>query len=100
LLNLFSCNLDWEVCFKHLLNGPISKVSKSSEGTDDSLQFAVLYHSIENDNILHYIRVYYLVTTTVSGITTTSSEYKDLLLPGNTMINAISLEQDSILFSR
>jgi hypothetical protein len=29
-----------------------------------------------------------------------SFEYKDLKLPGNTMVNAISLEQDSILYSR
>lgn len=81
--------IDWQICFKHLLNGPISKVSTS---ISEETQFAVLYHVIENDDIRHFIRVYYLASET--------SEYKDLLLPGNTMINAISLEQDSILFSR
>lgn len=82
---------EWEICHSHLLEGPISKLSKSPEGTD-ALQFAVLYHVIQNDTIQHYARIYYFVNNT--------SEYKDVLFPGNTLINAISLEKDMILYSR
>ncbi|KAI8081208.1 hypothetical protein BDF21DRAFT_27843 [Thamnidium elegans] len=57
---------------------------------------AILYHVLENEEIKHFARLYYWVHDN-DAIT---SEYKDLLLPGNTMIHAISLEQDSILYSR
>lgn len=83
------------MCFKHLLSGPITKISKSAEGTD-SHHFAILYHVMEGQDIKHFVRLYYFVTDNHD----TTSEYKDLLLPGNTMINAISLEQDTILYSR
>ncbi|KAI9273218.1 hypothetical protein EDC94DRAFT_510948 [Helicostylum pulchrum] len=57
---------------------------------------AILYHVLENDEIKHFIRLYYWV----HGNDAITSEYKDLLLPGSTMIHAISLEQDSLLYSR
>ncbi|CEP20122.1 hypothetical protein [Parasitella parasitica] len=75
--------------------GPITKVSKSPEDSG-SVQFAVLYHLLENDNVQHFVRVYYLANDS----STINFEYKDILMPGNTMINAISLEKDSILFAR
>ncbi|KAI8979739.1 hypothetical protein BDF20DRAFT_871364 [Mycotypha africana] len=98
---------DWEICFKHILSGPITKVVKAPEDSP-TVQFAVLYHTVENDTIRHYIRVYYILPSTSvsnpiannSDDTTKTYHYKDILLPGNTDINAISLEQDSILFSR
>ncbi|GAN04455.1 hypothetical protein MAM1_0064c03915 [Mucor ambiguus] len=89
---------EWENCFKHLLSGPITKVSKSPEDSD-SVQFAVLFHILENDTIKYFLRVYYLANDN-SGDTVMSYEYKEILMPGNTMINAISVEHDSILFSR
>lgn len=82
---------EWEICHSHLLEGPISKLSKSPEGTD-TLQFAVLYHVIKNDTIQHYARIYYFANN--------ASEYKDVLFPGNTLVNAISLEKNMILYSR
>lgn len=85
----------WEPLSTHVLDGPISKVSKSAEGTEP-LQFAVLYHVIEDQDIRHCTRVYYFAST--NGVTT--SEYKDFMFPGSTMINAISLEQNSILYAR
>lgn len=87
--------LEWQVCFKHLLSGPITFVSKPAEGTDLH-QMAVLYHVLENEEIKHFVRLYYWLHDKDS----ITSEYKDLLLTGNTMIHAISLEHDSILFSR
>ncbi|KAL0143409.1 hypothetical protein V8B55DRAFT_1477271 [Mucor lusitanicus] len=74
---------EWENCFKHLLSGPITKVSKSPEDSD-SVQFAVLFHILKNDTLKHFVRL----------------RIQGDLMPGNTMINAISLEQDSIVFSR
>lgn len=86
---------EWEPLFTHVLDGPISKVSKSAEGTEP-LQFAVLYHVIEDQDIRHCTRVYYFAST--NGVIT--SEYKGFMFPGSTMINAISLEQNSILYAR
>lgn len=86
-----SVKIDWEVCFKHLLRGPISQVSKAP-GDTGAIQFATLYHQVEDDIIKHYVRIYYLVND--------SFEYKDVLLPGNTMVTALSLEQESIIYSR
>ncbi|KAL9543741.1 hypothetical protein MBANPS3_007966 [Mucor bainieri] len=88
---------DWEDCFNHLLSGPITIVSKSPEGSD-SVQFAVLFHILEKDRVKHFVRVYYLANDN-DGVAI-KFEYKDVLMPGSTKINAISLEQDSILFSR
>ncbi|KAI7896858.1 uncharacterized protein EV154DRAFT_410731 [Mucor mucedo] len=51
---------------------------------------------MDDQDIKHFVRLYYFSTDNHG----TTSEYKDLLLPGNTMINAISLEQDTILYSR
>ncbi|CAO3636428.1 unnamed protein product [Mucor hiemalis] len=85
----------WEPLSTHVLDGPISKVSKSAEGTEP-LQFAVLYHVIEDQDIRHFTRVYYFTFTNGS----ISSEYKDFMFPGSTMINAISLEQNSIIYAR
>lgn len=51
---------------------------------------------MDDQDIKHFARLYYFITDSHG----TKSEYKDLLLPGNTMINAISLEQDTILYSR
>ncbi|KAI7899728.1 uncharacterized protein BX663DRAFT_520223 [Cokeromyces recurvatus] len=82
---------DWEICFKHVLDGPITKFSKSAED-DGPVQFGVLYHKLEEDHIRHYVRVYY--------ISNMKYEYKNAILPGTTKINAISIEQDSILYSR
>lgn len=84
------------MCFKHLLSGPITKISKSPEDSE-SLQFAILYHTYKDDNIEHIVRVYYIAVDQTGHH---NFEYKDLKLPGSTMINAISLEQDSILYSR
>jgi hypothetical protein len=53
--------------------------------------FAILYHQIHDDRSHHYVRIYYH---------TDKFEYKDILLPGTIWVNAISLEQDSLLFSR
>ena len=61
------------------------------------MQFAVLYHTLENDNVQHFVRVYYLAN---NDNATLNYEFKDILMPGNTMITAISLEQDSLLFAR
>ncbi|OBZ82555.1 hypothetical protein A0J61_09396 [Choanephora cucurbitarum] len=82
---------EWETCFKHLLRGPISRVGRMPEGNEGA-QFAVLHHLIEDDEVQHLVRVYYHVEN--------QYHYKDLILPGNTMVDAISLENDSILFSR
>ncbi|KAI8360877.1 hypothetical protein EDC96DRAFT_445078 [Choanephora cucurbitarum] len=59
---------------------------------NEGAQFAVLHHLIEDDEVQHLVRVYYHVEN--------QYHYKDLILPGNTMVDAISLENDSLLFSR
>ncbi|KAL0084326.1 hypothetical protein J3Q64DRAFT_1747085 [Phycomyces blakesleeanus] len=92
----------WVETFKHQLRGPISSISvvPPSEIADEAneLVFAVLYHALEDEEAQHFVRVYYLPKLTATHIPT--FEYKDILLPGNTWVNAFSLEHHSILFSR
>lgn len=88
--------LGWTTCFEHELKGPITKISEKNSYEDSQTQFAILYHQVENDNSLHYVRIYY-TTTNEEG---NGFKYKDILLPGSTWINAISLENDSLIYSR
>lgn len=84
----------WEPCFEHKLKGHISKVSerKGSIKADMTWHFGVLYHQVENEHSYHFVRLYYTVDHTF--------EYKDIKLPGTIWVDSISLEADSILFSR
>lgn len=90
--------IGWTTCFEHELKGPITKIAERNnhDNNENQTQFAILYHKVDNDNSLHYVRIYY--TTTIDDKTT--FEYKDILLPGTTWINAISLENNSIIYSR
>lgn len=88
----------WTPCFEHALTGPVSKVSiRNSRVRDIQTQFAVLYHQIEDDNSLHFARVYY---TTAQAGEQVAFEYKDIQLPGTTWVDGISLENSSLLYSR
>ncbi|KAG2206812.1 hypothetical protein INT47_007568 [Mucor saturninus] len=80
----------WEPCFEHTLRGQISKVSERKNST--TWHFGVLYHHVENDHSFHFVRVYYTVDHVF--------EYKDIKLPGTIWVDSISLEYDSIIFSR
>ncbi|KAI7900321.1 uncharacterized protein BX663DRAFT_518264 [Cokeromyces recurvatus] len=87
---------DWTPCFEHVFKGPISQISTRNIPIIEKkqqMQFAVLYHQVDNDNSYHYVRIYY---TTEEN----SFEYKDIRLPGTTWVDAISLEKDSLIFSR
>lgn len=89
----------WTKCFEHSLNGHISQISQrtiENSFSEDTWHFAVLYHQVDDVDSYHIVRVYYAVQSE-SGY---SFEYKDVKLPGTTWINAISLEKDSLLFSR
>ncbi|KAL9537844.1 hypothetical protein MBANPS3_011413 [Mucor bainieri] len=88
----------WTPCFEHALTGPVSKVSvRNSPDTDIQTQFAVLYHQVEDDNSYHFARIYY---TTAKDRGSVDFEYKDIQLPGTTWVDAISLENSSLLYSR
>ncbi|CEP13798.1 hypothetical protein [Parasitella parasitica] len=87
----------WAPCFEHALKGSASKVStRSNYNRDSQTQFAVLYHQIEDDNLYHYVRVYY----TTFDEDKVTFEYKDIQLPGTTWVDEISLENSSLLYSR
>lgn len=81
----------WEDLFRHDLQGPMTKIS---QGPPNSYQFAVMYHVVDDEDVQHYVRVYYYQPDEDGFI------YKDVLMPGTTWINAFSLEAGSILYSR
>ncbi|KAI9254507.1 hypothetical protein BDA99DRAFT_562612 [Phascolomyces articulosus] len=84
---------EWTKLFQHKLQGPISKISHAPSPQRE-IQFAVMYHKLNNEDPQHIIRVYYLSP----GANT--MQYKDLIMPGTTWIKTFTLEQDSILFAR
>ncbi|KAF7726611.1 hypothetical protein EC973_008575 [Apophysomyces ossiformis] len=89
----------WTETFEDRLHGPISGISQSAlSNIQSSLQFAVLYHVLDGENMNHYVRIYYVIDDDDSGIPV--FKYKDLQLPGSTWINTLTLEKDLILFSR
>lgn len=93
----------WTPCFQHTLKGPVSKLSikkksKEKEEIENPWQFAVLYHQVQDDQSYHYVRIYYTIQQQDSG--DVRFEYKDIKLPGTIWVNAISLEKDSLIFSR
>ncbi|KAI8081784.1 uncharacterized protein BX664DRAFT_388710 [Halteromyces radiatus] len=85
---------EWTNVLEHTLRGHITKISGPPSATDSPLQFAVLYHTVENETPRYYTRVYYLANDTGSF------EYKDLVFPGTTWIKSFVIEKDSIIFSR
>lgn len=87
-------HIEWTLVWEHVLAGPITKVSGPPSTNHSSLQFAVLYHTVDNESTRYYVRVYYLVKELGSF------EYKDLVLPGTTWIKSFALETDRIIFSR
>ena len=92
-------DLGWVECFEHELRGHISQVSQRTMNSmmdKDTWHFAVLYHQVEDVDIHHFVRVYYTSTDERGSL----FEYKDIKLPGTTWINAISLEKDSLMYSR
>lgn len=92
---LLTAELDkeWETCFNHDLKGPIINISESPN--NELIQFAVLYRNLENDDLKYYVRIYYFPNKN-----SIQMEYKDIMLPGTTTVNMISLEDDYILFHR
>ncbi|KAI8387319.1 hypothetical protein BD560DRAFT_382098 [Blakeslea trispora] len=88
----------WTLCFEHELKGHISQIaSKNNDyALSEQTQFAVLYHQIDKDNSYHYVRIYYTEGQDFS----TTFKSKDIKLPGTTWVDSISLENDSLLFSR
>lgn len=98
----------WETTHEHVFNGPISQHSSLNNGRDGSsstigLQFAVLYHILDDEDLQHWARVFYFPTNTALDDDSTVSaglEYKDALLPGSTWISLFSLEPSAILYSR
>jgi hypothetical protein len=83
----------WEPCFEHKLRGQVTKVSnRKGSSLKDTWHFAVLYHQVVNDNSFHFVRLYYTVNQ--------AFEYKDIKLPGTIWVDSISLEKDSLIFSR
>ncbi|KAI8371551.1 uncharacterized protein BYT42DRAFT_580668 [Radiomyces spectabilis] len=85
---------EWTSVFEHQLAGPISFVSDHGIPDLESKPFGVLYYTIKQDIPRFYVRLYYL------SLAQMTFEYKDLLLPGSSWINAFTLEKDSILYSR
>ncbi|KAI8372580.1 hypothetical protein EDC96DRAFT_499874 [Choanephora cucurbitarum] len=87
----------WTLCFEHELKGHISQIA--NKNNDDTLpvqtQFAVLYHQIDKDNSYHYVRIYY-----TEGQDDSTFKFRDIKLPGTIWVDSISLEKDSLLFSR
>lgn len=86
--------IEWTLVWEHVLAGPITKVSGPPSTNRSSLQFAVLYHTVDDESTRYYVRVYYLVKELGSF------EYKDLVLPGTTWIKSFALETNRIIFSR
>ncbi|KAI8143016.1 hypothetical protein BJV82DRAFT_114237 [Fennellomyces sp. T-0311] len=80
---------EWTVMFQHDLQGPVSKISHAPP---PQLQFALMYHQLDNEDPQHMIRVYYLSPGAM--------HYKDLLMPGTTWIDSFTLENNAILYSR
>lgn len=76
----------WQDCFSHILPGPITHYSTLND------RFAVLYHTVTDENIDYYARVYY----PLDG----NTEYKDFHLPGSTIIRSFTLEETTLLYSR
>ncbi|KAG1177188.1 hypothetical protein G6F70_002833 [Rhizopus microsporus] len=83
---------EWKSCFNHTIDGTIVNVSESPN--DGLIQFAVLYRRLEKDDLLHYVRVYYFPDQD------DDMQYKDLFIPGTTLVKEISLEDDCILLHR
>lgn len=101
----------WETTHEHVFNGPISQLSSLNNGVGNGkeessstgLQFAVLYHILDDEDLQHWARVFYFPTKTDLDDDSTVSaglEYKDALLPGSTWISFFSLEPSAILYSR
>ncbi|KAI8339510.1 hypothetical protein BC941DRAFT_253346 [Chlamydoabsidia padenii] len=98
---------EWEITREQVFNGPISHHSSlgNGGGTDNSstaLQFAVLYQVLDDEDLQHWVRVFYFPTNTDTGdsIVSAGLEFKDVLLPGSSWISYFSLEPSSILYSR
>ncbi|CAO3614424.1 unnamed protein product [Cunninghamella blakesleeana] len=95
----FSINNEnkWELVHECLFNGPI--ISHSSPTNSDieqtGLLFGVLYNVLSDENIQHWVRIYYTVDDHSAGL-----NYKDVLLPGSTWVSAFTLEANAILYSR
>lgn len=79
---------NWSPTLRHDLPGQISSVTERRQ------DFLILYHVVQDDFVSHYARLYY------PSNDTGQYEYKDIMLPGSTWINSITLHEDSILFSR
>ncbi|KAI8089692.1 uncharacterized protein BX664DRAFT_333657 [Halteromyces radiatus] len=92
---------NWELMHDHVLNGPISLYSSPGNGGSPTtdLQFAILYHVLNDDHIQHWIRIYYF-SNDHNAIFPAGLEFKDVLLPGSTWISSFSLESNAILYSR
>ncbi|CDH48740.1 predicted protein [Lichtheimia corymbifera JMRC:FSU:9682] len=91
---------EWSVQFEHTLSGPISKISHAPpppvpSDSNHRLQFAVMYHVLENEDAQHITRVYYFPEESNDVM-----EYKDLIMRGTTWIDWFNLEHTSILYSR
>ncbi|CEG78828.1 hypothetical protein RMATCC62417_13372 [Rhizopus microsporus] len=79
---------NWSPSLRHDLPGQISSVTERGQ------DFLILYHVVQDDFVSHYARLYY------PSNDTGQYEYKDIMLPGSTWINSVTLHEDSILFSR
>ncbi|KAI9323362.1 hypothetical protein BX666DRAFT_1886097 [Dichotomocladium elegans] len=91
-------DVEWTLQFQHTLTGPISKISHASpvhSAATHHVQFAVLYHVLQDEDPQHIARVFYWPTEPSSTM-----EYKDLVFPGTTWIDSFDLEDSSIIYSR
>lgn len=90
-------NKEWELVHECLFNGPI--ISHSAPTNSDiehtGLLFGVLYNVLRDENIQHWIRIYYTSDDHSAGL-----NYKDVLLPGSTWVSTFTLEANAILYSR
>ncbi|ORX62982.1 hypothetical protein DM01DRAFT_1331081 [Hesseltinella vesiculosa] len=84
----------WTTVFEHRLRGCITKIS-TAPSTQSLIQFALLYHTVNDESPQYFTRIYYL-----PSLQSASFEYKDFVLPGTTWIKSFSLEHASLLISR
>ncbi|KAI9307807.1 hypothetical protein BJ944DRAFT_261337 [Cunninghamella echinulata] len=91
----------WELVHECLFNGPITSYSSptNSDTEQTGLQFGILYNVLRNENIQHWIRIYY-TTNELRSDGSAGLDYKDVLLPGSTWVSAFTLEANAILYSR
>ncbi|CAO3595031.1 unnamed protein product [Absidia cylindrospora] len=85
---------EWTTLWEHTIDGPITKISGPPSTNHSTLQFAVLYHTVEDESTRYYVRVYYISNENESF------EYKTLILPGTTWIKSFVLESNCILLQR